>query len=221
MRRGIKIGVVALLLLIAGVVALGVYVRNHGFSAREKPSRMEEMFARNVRRIALPAGAREMKNPHPQTEASMADAREHFVEHCSICHGFDGRGNSTIGRNLYPKVPDMTGADTQKLTDGELHYIISNGIRFTGMPAWGGEDTPESMWALVAFTRRLPKLSPEELKHMQEMVESGGEHEMEKTETPQPQAMDKGEPAKQGEPAKKKIPAKPKPHTHGPGTPPH
>ncbi len=198
MRKSFKIGIIVILLLIAGAVSLFFYVRNHGFSAREKPSRLEEIMARHARRIATPAGAKEMKNPHPQTEASMAEAREHFVAHCSICHGINGRGATTIGRNLYPKVPDMTDQQTQQLADGELFYIISNGVRFTGMPAWGDEDSPESIWALVAFIRRLPKLTPEELKQLQEQAGAKS--------------------SKEESPAKA---TKPKTGAHGPGAKPH
>ncbi|HEY3127838.1 MAG TPA: c-type cytochrome [Acidobacteriota bacterium] len=158
--------IVLLLVVLGGVAYLLAQFRSHGFSASAKPSRLEEVLARNARKIATPAGAREMKNPHPVTEASMAEAREHFVEHCSVCHGVDGRGATPIGRNLYPKAPDMTDSQTQNLSDGELFYIISNGVRFTGMPAWGSEDSPESIWELVAFLRHLPQLSPEELKQL-------------------------------------------------------
>jgi mono/diheme cytochrome c family protein len=189
-----KIKIAVLLLILAGVGYLALQIRSHGFSAKEEPSWLEAVLARHARRIATPTGARELKNPYPMTEASMAEAREHFVAHCSICHGLDGHGDTPIGRNLYPKVPDMTDAETQRLTDGELFYIISNGVRFTGMPAWGSEDDPKSIWELVAFIRRLPQLSPEELKLMQELA-SGGSGE-EKSATP-------------------------KPHTHGPGTKPH
>lgn len=136
-KTSTKVWVVVSLLLVAGAASSVIYISNRGFSAREEPSWIEELMARHARRIATPAGAMELKNPFPQTEASLAEAREHYVEHCSICHGIDGHGNTTIGRNLYPKVPDMTSTDTQQLTDGELFYIISNGVRFTGMPAWG------------------------------------------------------------------------------------
>lgn len=165
-----------LLLFVAGMVALFLWFRSHGFSARAEPSWIEARLARHARKIATPAEAKGTKNPFPETEASLAEAREHYVEHCSMCHGIDGRGQTVIGRNLYPKVPPMTDADTQQLSDGELYYIISNGVRFTGMPAWGGEDSPESIWGLVAFIRRLPKLSPEEIKLMQEMAADAGDH---------------------------------------------
>jgi hypothetical protein len=79
----------------------------------------------------------------------------------------------------------MTAAQTQQLADGELFYIISNGIRLTGMPAWGSEDKPEAIWDLVSLIRRLPKLAPEELERLQkiarqtggELSEQGGESE--------------------------------------------
>ena len=61
----------------------------------------------------------------------------------------------------------MREPDTQQLTDGELFYIIKNGIRFTGMPGWGGED--EENWKLVLFIRHLPKLSPKEIELMKEI----------------------------------------------------
>jgi mono/diheme cytochrome c family protein len=201
MSRKIIILLVVLLFVLAGIVYGVVWFRNHGFSAREQPTRLEAYLARHARRIATPAGAKSLQNPHPKTEESLAEAREHFVAHCSICHGIDGRGQTTIGRNLYPKTPDMRDAETQQLTDGELFYIITNGVRFTGMPAWGDEDSPESIWALVTFIRRLPQLSPEELKRMKEMAEGEA-------------ASSQIEP---GSPKQKK----PKPHSHEPGAKPH
>ena len=85
---------------------------------------------------------------------------------------------------MYPKVPDLRDQETQKLTDGELYYIISNGVRFTGMPAFGGEDSPEEIWKLVLFIRRLPNLSPEELKRMQRMPTGAGSEESTAGEAP-------------------------------------
>jgi mono/diheme cytochrome c family protein len=167
----------AVLIVVVLFGGLYVYARGHGFSAREQPSWMERTMALNARKIATPADAKSLANPRQQQTAEMiAEADEHFVEHCSICHGIDGRGDTNIGRNLYPKVPDMSQQDTQQLSDGELYYIISNGIRLTGMPAWGSEDKPEAIWDLVSLIRRLPKLSPEELQRLQNAArEAGGE----------------------------------------------
>jgi mono/diheme cytochrome c family protein len=171
-----KVTAALLLLTTAGVGAVVVWLRSHGFSARAEPSRVEAKLARLARRVAMPAGAGEVRSPGALTREWLTEAREHFVKHCSACHGVAGRGDTPVGRNLYPRVPDLADADTQQLIDGELFYIISNGVRFRGMPAWGGEDSPESIWGLVAFIQRLPKLSPEEVKLMQETADGAGDH---------------------------------------------
>ena len=79
-----------------------------------------------------------------------------------------------MGQNLYPKAPDMTLAETQSLSDGEIFYIIENGIRLTGMPAWGtpGQGDGES-WELVHFIRHLPSITAAELAEMKELNPRG------------------------------------------------
>lgn len=159
------------LAVIALCLALGLwlywFVTAHGFSAREKPSKLEAFLARHARRIASPSGAREMKNPVSPTALAIAEARDHFADHCAICHANDGSGKTQINAGLYPPAPDLKERDTQELSDGELFYIIKNGIRFTGMPGWGGED--EENWKLVLFIRHLPKITPKELELMKEI----------------------------------------------------
>jgi len=173
MQARTKVLLVVLIVFLAGLGYLGVRIARHGFSAREKPSRFEEFLARHARKIATPAGSKELKNPYSANSETSSAARDHWVEHCATCHALDGSGDTVIGRNLYPKAPDLRDATTQGLSDGELYYIISDGIRFTGMPAWGGEHSPEENWQLVSFIRRLPNLSPEELKLMRQKGTGG------------------------------------------------
>ena len=163
----LRIGVVLLVALSAGGYFGYRFVTKHSFSAREKPTAFEAYLARHVRRLALPPGVKEMKNPFTPEPLSLAKARDHFADHCATCHANDGSGDTFIGRNMYPPAPDMRTKDTQELSDGELFFIIRNGIRFTGMPGWGGED--EENWHLVHFIRHLPQLTDEELKFMQEV----------------------------------------------------
>jgi len=219
MNRKIVIGILVVLLVVAGAVVYWVF--SHGFSAQAEPSALEKAMVRRMRRIAIPSGASKLKNPELVNEETMAEAREHFVEHCSVCHGVDGRGGTTFGRNMYPKVPDLTLADTQRLSDGELFYMISNGIRFSGMPAFGGEDSLQEIWHLSAFLRRLPQLSPEELKRMREMAGEAHKHEMdaESGQNERKAAEEKREGSGQDSGAGKRSPSKP--HTDKPGTKPH
>jgi hypothetical protein len=154
----------------AAGIAVAVLLQR-GLSSRDKPTFMEETIARGVRHFATPASMRKAPNPVPLTSEVIAEARAHWADHCATCHANDGSGHTEIGRSLYPKAPNMRDFRTQSLTDGELFSIIKNGIRLTGMPAWGdpaGHDD-EDNWKLVHFIRHLPKLTPTELQEMKSM----------------------------------------------------
>src|SRR5438067_3586879 len=145
------------LLVIQAVAAAIVLARAGGFSAREAPTGMERWLARAVRETSLPAAAKSRANPVSATPEVLTEARAHWADHCASCHGNDGSGDGLIGKHMYPPAPDMREPATQKLTDGELFYIIQNGIRLTGMPAWGeSEHDAEDSWKLVHFIRHLP-----------------------------------------------------------------
>ena len=167
-----RVVLVAMVLIVAGLAGIYWYVRVHGFSARGKPNSMEAFLARRLRYIAIPAAAREAKNPVASTPEVFSESMAHFADHCASCHANDGSGETAMGRGLYPKPPDMRQSETQNLSDGELYYIIHNGVRFTGMPGFG-EDTSNTQdldsWKLVHFIRRLPMLTPDEVEQMKEM----------------------------------------------------
>jgi mono/diheme cytochrome c family protein len=167
----VKISVIILIVVIVLAGAALTVVVRRGLSARDEPTLMEEAIARSVRHFAVPAVMRQRRNPLALTDDVLADARSHWADHCATCHANDGSGQTEIGRNLYPKAPDMRRHHTQDLTDGELFSIIKNGIRLTGMPAWGdpaGHDD-EDNWKLVHFIRHLPKITPHELEEMKSM----------------------------------------------------
>jgi mono/diheme cytochrome c family protein len=162
------------LLVVVGTLAGGLLaysVVRRGLSTRVEPSAVETTLALAFRRLATPANVRSQANPVELTGAVLAEAIAHFADHCANCHGNDGRGDTDIGRSLYPPAPNMSAARTQDLSDGVLFSIIENGIRLTGMPAWGSE-TPEGArgsWGLVHFIRRLPSLTAEEIARMEAM----------------------------------------------------
>jgi mono/diheme cytochrome c family protein len=120
--------------------------------------------------MAIPSGARNLANPVPRSQEAVREGMQHFADHCATCHANNGSGDTDIGRNLYPKAPDMRAAGTQNLSDGEIYYIIENGIRLSGMPAWGKSDDPndEESWKLVHFIRHLPSLTAEQEQMMRQ-----------------------------------------------------
>jgi mono/diheme cytochrome c family protein len=170
-RNARAVAVVLALAFAVAAVLSGVWLwiaRAHGFSAREKPRLLERMLARTARRWAVPANERDAVNPVAFSAEVFVESRAHFADHCATCHANDGGGRTEMGRNLYPRAPDMRLPDTQTLTDGELYWIIENGIRLTGMPAWGsGRADDADTWKLVHFIRHLKDLTPADLKAMQ------------------------------------------------------
>lgn len=155
---------VVLLLCGAILIAAGVYGMKlvwRGFSTAEQPSFLETVVARTARNLSIPRKARLEANPWKSTPDVLKDARENYVDRCAVCHGVDGSGQTQVGSNLYPKVPDLRSPRTQRLTDGEIRYIIRNGVRLTGMPGWGKphDEQSDDSWKLVLFIRGLEILS--------------------------------------------------------------
>jgi mono/diheme cytochrome c family protein len=173
---------VVLVVLFGGVIAYSIVSR--GLSAHDEPSRVEAMLARAMRRWATPASMRDRANPVEATDTVLEQGLAHYADHCATCHANDGSGDTTIGRGLYPRVPDMRADATQSLTDGELFSIIEHGIRLTGMPGWGN-GTPEGerdSWGLVHFVRRLPKLTEADIARMETMNPKSAEQWREEEE---------------------------------------
>jgi len=147
---------------------MGYRLFSTGFSAKTEPGALEVIMARQIRHLAIPVAQRNASNPVPLTSDLMKEALSHFADHCATCHANDGSGRTPIGKNVYPKAPDLRLPETQGMSDGELFWVVHNGIRFTAMPAWGESEPERDMdsWKLVHFIRHLPTLTPEELEEM-------------------------------------------------------
>ena len=187
MSRVLWAGLILILLVGAGLWISGLVPNCCG--ARQTPSRTEAALARQLRSLSVPAKAKQSRNPFTTSPELLQESARHFADHCASCHGNDGGGNTETGRNLYPPAPDMRLKPTQELSDGELYYIIHNGIRWTGMPAWGepgndpGNNNDQDSWKLVLFIRHLPNLTAGEIREMERFnPKSDADREEEKEE---------------------------------------
>jgi mono/diheme cytochrome c family protein len=170
-------------LVAVAMVALWLALAN-GFSARTPPTAVERVVMQGLHWLSVPRAARAAVNPVAFSADVFAQSRAHFADHCASCHANDGSGKTELGRGLFPRAPDMRLAQTQDKTDGEIYWIIENGIRLTGMPAWGaGGGDDADTWKLVHFIRHLKELTPEQLKEMAALnPRSPGELEEEKAD---------------------------------------
>jgi mono/diheme cytochrome c family protein len=158
------------LLLLPALGALGAgFVLTAGlvdFSASTPPGRIEERVATFALNRSIERHASKMANPLGRSEAAVAAGLALFRTHCVTCHGAPGVDPTEEGASLNPPAPGLTLARVQARSDGELKWIVSNGIRMTGMPAFGASRSEEEVWQLVAALRRLSHLSPEERRSL-------------------------------------------------------
>jgi len=173
MKRG-TLFLIVLVLVLGLLGAAAASLLHHGLSTRPQPSALEAAIAATMRKLAMPASMRSAKNPVANSPEALRDGMLHFADHCAICHGNDGSGDTMMGRGMYPKPPDLRAAATQNRSDGEIFWIIENGVRLTGMPGFGGPHSNEGehsggedSWKLARFIRHLPALTAEERVEME------------------------------------------------------
>jgi mono/diheme cytochrome c family protein len=135
-------------LIVAVAVAIGCRARQH-------PSGFEASAVKELKELAV--GGEDWTNPVPDTEQNVLEGREHFQHHCQICHGLDGQNTGVpFAAKTDPPISDLASPHVQSYKDGQLKWIIQNGMRFSGMPAWNGILSDEEMWKIVRFLRHLP-----------------------------------------------------------------
>jgi mono/diheme cytochrome c family protein len=108
--------------------------------------------------VVIPIEAEHKNNPLPDSDEVLNQGRQVFLQSCALCHGADGRGETYIGRNMYPPAMDMTSPHVQHWSDAELFWIIQNGVRLTGMPSWQSSISETDTWKLARFIHSLPRL---------------------------------------------------------------
>lgn len=145
--------------LTAAAVALVVIVATllcwRGVQA-QAPGKWESRAAVLAKHKLL-VGGRKMRNPLPPTSETMADGRENFSHYCFACHGLDGQNTGVpFSESMSPPVPSLASSEVQSYTDGQLYWVIRNGLWPSGMPASRGILTDEEMWSIVAYIRNLP-----------------------------------------------------------------
>jgi mono/diheme cytochrome c family protein len=120
------------------------------------PSKVESSAVNEVKH-EITVGGKDVKNPVPFSADAAKEGQEHFGHHCGICHGLDGQSTGVpFAAKMQPPVADLSTKDVQDYADGQLKWIIENGIGPSGMPGWKGILTDEEMWNIVHYIRHLP-----------------------------------------------------------------
>lgn len=121
-----------------------------------EPGKMETSVMTTMKQ-QVTIGGKDTKNPFSYTPAVLQEGQAHFGHHCQVCHGLDGQNTGVpFATRMSPPVPDLKTKDVQDYSDGQLKWIIENGIAPSGMPGWKGILQDDEMWKIVHFIRRLP-----------------------------------------------------------------
>jgi mono/diheme cytochrome c family protein len=153
---------IALVLLLALLGSIGfVYSGMYNVAATDPHWGFTYQILETVRTRSIKAQAAGITVPADLDKPEkLALGLEHFAAHCAVCHGGPGVPKGDIGKGLYPPAPDLAHSSTQ-LSEAEMFWVIKNGIKMTGMPAWA-DHSDEEIWATVAFLKKLPGMTPED-----------------------------------------------------------
>ncbi len=112
-----------------------------------------------------PASAKKLKNPLTASETNIEAGRDLFNRDCASCHGEDGKGKTNVAQAMKVKPSDLTGHGMHGITDGEIYWVITNGIKASGMPALGTRTQPDERWQMALYVRHLMGEHPHAGEH--------------------------------------------------------
>jgi len=125
---------------------------------RAKAPSATESKAVNWTKRHITVGGKNDKNPVLDTPENISDGKQAFTSYCMVCHGLDGQNTGVpFAEMMSPPVPSLASPHVQAYTDGQLKWIIENGLYPSGMPPSKGVFSDDDMWRMVLYIRNLPK----------------------------------------------------------------
>jgi len=155
MKKYVIGGVVVVAALVVGTVM------RFTLSALPEPGQTETFLATEAKRFLVHRGSRHGIPPPPaDRQAAIKEGDKLFRKECATCHGTRGYDLTDAGRWMYPRAADLTSRDSQSYSDEEVFWIVKNGVRMSGMPAFGKVESDDHIWDLAFYVRSLPNTVP-------------------------------------------------------------
>jgi mono/diheme cytochrome c family protein len=154
--------VIAVVMIQTGVYNVAATIPHHGFTEKILSTTMDRSVHKHAAAIEVSA---------TYNSPNLEEGFEHYHEMCVACHGAPGVEKSEAGEGLNPPAPDLSKSVTD-LSPQEVFWILKNGIKMTGMPAFGPTHNDEKLWGITAFVKRLPEMTPERYHEMAESSKS-------------------------------------------------
>ena len=154
------VGGLATLAILAATATAVIMSGAYDVAATQPHNGLTHWILTTTMRHSVTNRATQSGKPMPVTEELAVRGFADFDEMCVTCHGAPGKERSEIGKGLNPPPPDLATA-ARGWSDAELFWIIKNGVRMTGMPAFGKTHDDERIWALAIVVRQLTDMTAE------------------------------------------------------------
>lgn len=137
------------------------YTGFYNVAATEGHSGLEEWYLSTMSRHSIQARADDIDVPATLSDSLVITRGAiAFAQMCQTCHGGPGLERSVTGEGLTPQ-PPLLAETIESWEPNEVFWIVRNGIKMAGMPAYGPTHSDEELWELVAFVEQLPEMIPE------------------------------------------------------------
>jgi mono/diheme cytochrome c family protein len=169
---GLTVLGIGLLLVLA--TAAFIYSGAYNVAANEGHTGFGEWVLQTTQERSIAARARRLDAPPPADSAMLAHGFEHFHAMCVVCHGAPGLERGEIGAGLTPLPPELSEA-AEDFDSREIYWIVRNGIKLAGMPAFGATHADADLWGIVAFVEQLPEMSADDYQEWVERYLAAGQ----------------------------------------------
>ena len=161
----ILLGVVlTLVVLIVGSIIF-IYSGLYNVSAINEETGIMRLILNTTSDNSVEHYSKNISVPDLNDSLMIKEGFEHYNEMCVSCHGAPGKEETELSKGLNPPAPYLV-EHAKEMGPRELFWVTKNGIKMTGMPAWGKTHPDEKIWAIVAFMKKLPYISAEQYKKM-------------------------------------------------------
>ncbi len=166
--------VTILVIMIAGLII--IYSGWYNVSAANRPAGFERWLFGTTMDNSVEKHSENLIAPNLESPEKIMEGFAHYNEMCVECHSAPGKSESDLAKGLNPKAPDLSKS-AQDMSAEQLFWVTKNGIKMTGMPAWGKTHSDDKIWSIIAFIEKLPGMTGAQYDSLKSATKSMEEHE--------------------------------------------
>ena len=167
------LGLFVSVLLLITALAIWAWSGRYNVAATVPHWDLIAWFMEEVRNRSIKFHSQEIQSPSLKDSKLIKTGFNEYDAMCRLCHGAPGYEPTELARGLYPKPPDLVSQGVQQRSNAELYWVVKNGIKMTGMPAFGPTHNEDELSSVVAFLRRMPGM---QAKDYEVLVREAGQH---------------------------------------------